>query len=125
MSIVTPGTTFDFLGERYQFVRNISGINAAVTRLSNGQEYRLKRTAPVTNIVAGDSSHEAWLASLPSQDMGSIVRIKSGKYEGQVGIVAKVNATTYMVAVPNSPTLLVSHALVEAAPNMISYSAQA
>lgn len=108
---------FDYLGERYALLNGGGNVNANIKKLSNGKSYRLNRRALVQNVEEFDwdvqQEKRALYEPKPEARMGDLVRVKTGRFGGKVGIIAKVNEKTYHMAVWKSATVVVGFDAVE------------
>lgn len=112
---LSPGTFFTFKGRSFEILKRNPSNYLAVR--DDGVKYNIPRGFPITvktDAVPSTSavSTQAYLEGLPQFGLGVQVKINgnpSSKLYGTVGLICKVNPTTYHVVVKNLGVIAVSH----------------
>lgn len=120
---VTPGKVVKVRGVEYRLIRRKTA-NYLVERCSDGATFNLRLTSPVEVVENADEGFSTTpkvptFTATPMEFLSLAQEVKitghgSGRYEGSVGYVAKVNAKTYGVLIPNKGIVTASRGLVTA-----------
>lgn len=108
-TILPTGTLVEVSARVFVITGIMSGVNYTATEVSTGRKYKLRRTSSF-KFAGYDESHLEKVAEAKvGMEQGAVVKFKTGKHTGKVGVVYNIsgNGNRANVAVPGERSMVV------------------